>query len=123
MANILVVDDDADLRELLRTALARDGHLVTLLPSGSDVTEAHCRWADVYKRQEQHCCGYVADHLTTEDGDRQAALLHCGGECCADSGEPTDISGEEKKTDEGEKQTVIHTAQQRPVKKLSLIHI
>ena len=46
MANILVVDDDADLRELLRTALARDGHLVTLLPSGSDVTEAHCRWAD-----------------------------------------------------------------------------
>ena len=29
MAHILVVDDDADLRQLLLTALERDGHQVT----------------------------------------------------------------------------------------------
>lgn len=45
MAHILVVDDDADLRQLLLTALERDGHQVTALDRGSAVTEAHCRWA------------------------------------------------------------------------------
>ena len=29
MAHILAVDDDADLRALLKTALERDGHQVT----------------------------------------------------------------------------------------------
>lgn len=40
MAHILVVDDDADLRQLLLTALERDGHQVTALDRGSAVTEA-----------------------------------------------------------------------------------
>lgn len=31
MAHILVVDDDGDLRALLKTALERDGHQVSLL--------------------------------------------------------------------------------------------
>ena len=34
MAHILVVDDDADLRQLLLTALERDGHQVTALDRG-----------------------------------------------------------------------------------------
>ena len=46
MAHILAVDDDADLRALLKTALERDGHQVTALPSGGAVTAEHCRWAD-----------------------------------------------------------------------------
>ncbi len=46
MANILVIDDDADVRLLLTTALERDGHFVRALPSGSRVTADHCRWAD-----------------------------------------------------------------------------
>lgn len=46
MANILAVDDDADLRALLQTALTRDGHLVKMLAAGSEVTPALCRWAD-----------------------------------------------------------------------------
>ncbi len=46
MANILAVDDDADVRALLKTALERDGHCVTALDSGAQVTQAHCRWAD-----------------------------------------------------------------------------
>lgn len=46
MANILAVDDDADLRALLTAALERDGHRVTALASGQAVTEDHCRWAD-----------------------------------------------------------------------------
>lgn len=45
MARILVVDDDGDLRTLLKTALERDGHQVALLDRGSQVTQAHCRWA------------------------------------------------------------------------------
>ena len=43
---ILVVDDDGDLRALLKTALERDGHQVSLLDRGGAVSEAHCRWAD-----------------------------------------------------------------------------
>ena len=46
MAHILVVDDDRDLCNLLRTALERDGHTVTALYRGDAVTEQHCRWAD-----------------------------------------------------------------------------
>ena len=46
MAPILAVDDDADLRALLKTALERDGHQVTALPGGAAVTAEHCRWAD-----------------------------------------------------------------------------
>lgn len=46
MANILAVDDDPDLCALLRTALERDGHTVTVLHRGSEVTERHCAWAD-----------------------------------------------------------------------------
>ena len=46
MAYILAVDDDPDLRALLKTALERDGHQVTALPNGAAVTAEHCRWAD-----------------------------------------------------------------------------
>ena len=46
MAHILAVDDDRDLCDLLRTALERDGHTVTVLHSGAEVTERHCTWAD-----------------------------------------------------------------------------
>jgi DNA-binding response OmpR family regulator len=46
MAHILAVDDDADLRALLKTALERDGHMVRVLSQGSEVEETHCRWAD-----------------------------------------------------------------------------
>ena len=46
MAHILVVDDDADLRQLLLTALERDGHQVSTRLSGREVDESACRWAD-----------------------------------------------------------------------------
>ncbi|MGN0976228.1 MAG: response regulator transcription factor [Gemmiger sp.] len=46
MANLLVVDDDADLRALLKTALERDGHTVLTLARGDAADEARCRWAD-----------------------------------------------------------------------------
>lgn len=46
MANILAIDDDVDVRNLLAVALQRDGHIVKLLSSGSEVTEEYSRWAD-----------------------------------------------------------------------------
>ncbi len=46
MAHILAVDDDRDLCELLRTALERDGHQVSILFRGDAVTPQHCAWAD-----------------------------------------------------------------------------
>ena len=46
MANVLVVDDNADLCVLLKTALERDGHRVETRSSGAGLTEALCRWAD-----------------------------------------------------------------------------
>lgn len=46
MANILVVDDEADLRQLVKTALERDGHRVAVLASGGEVDENRCAWAD-----------------------------------------------------------------------------
>ena len=48
MAHILVVDDDGDLRALLKTALERDGHQVSLLDRGGAVSEAHCRWRTAF---------------------------------------------------------------------------
>lgn len=46
MAHILVLDDDADVRLLIQTALERDGHQVCSLESGMALTETSCRWAD-----------------------------------------------------------------------------
>ena len=45
MAHILVVDDDSDMRALVRGALERDGHAVTALACGAQVTPEHCAWA------------------------------------------------------------------------------
>ena len=45
MAHILVVDDDADMRALVRGALERDGHAVTALACGAQVTPEHCAFA------------------------------------------------------------------------------
>ncbi len=46
MAHILVVDDEADVRTLIQTALERDGHQVHALAGGAELTEAQCDWAD-----------------------------------------------------------------------------
>lgn len=46
MAHIIAVDDDTDIRTLLKNALERDGHQVTALSSGGEIGEKHCRWAD-----------------------------------------------------------------------------
>ena len=46
MANILVVDDDAQLRALLKTALERDGHAVTVCADGSAATREICAAMD-----------------------------------------------------------------------------
>ena len=46
MANIIAVDDDADVRSLLTTALQRDGHIVKTFSAGSGLTAENCRWAD-----------------------------------------------------------------------------
>ncbi len=46
MAHILVLDDDADLRALLKTALERDGHQVEALERGAQLTQERCAWAD-----------------------------------------------------------------------------
>jgi len=45
VAHILVVDDDSDMRALVRGALERDGHAVTALACGAQVTPEHCAWA------------------------------------------------------------------------------
>lgn len=46
MAHILVVDDDKDLCTLLKNALERDGHQVSVHLNGAEVDQAACRWAD-----------------------------------------------------------------------------
>lgn len=46
MANVLAVDDNPELCRLIRTALERDGHRVETRSSGTELTEALCRWAD-----------------------------------------------------------------------------
>ena len=40
-----MVDDDSDMRALVRGALERDGHAVTALACGAQVTPEHCAWA------------------------------------------------------------------------------
>ena len=47
MANILIVDDEADMRALLQTALERDGHVVQTLSGGEQLEEKHEHWADL----------------------------------------------------------------------------
>ncbi len=47
MANILIVDDDADMRALLKTALERDGHRVETLNGSKQMTDKHGSWADL----------------------------------------------------------------------------
>ncbi len=47
MANILVVDDEADMRVLLQTVLERDGHVVQTLSAGEQIEERHEHWADL----------------------------------------------------------------------------
>lgn len=63
MAHILVVDDDGDLRALLKTALERDGHQVSLLDRGGAVSEAHCRWADCILLERDDAGGGRLCHL------------------------------------------------------------
>lgn len=46
MAHILVLDDESDVCDLIKTALERDGHQVSVLHTGKKLTEALCRWAD-----------------------------------------------------------------------------
>ena len=46
MANILMIDDDAALREMTAEVLERDGHQVIALSGGAELTERHERWAD-----------------------------------------------------------------------------
>ena len=47
MASILVVDDDAQIRELLAQALSRDGHRVAAAACGAEVDEALCARMDL----------------------------------------------------------------------------
>lgn len=47
MAHILVVDDAADIRVLLRRALEKDGHRVTEAENAAQVTTALCQMADL----------------------------------------------------------------------------
>lgn len=49
MANILALDDNLELCKLIRTALERDGHRVETRQAGGELTEALCRWADLYQ--------------------------------------------------------------------------
>ena len=46
MAHILMIDDDAALREMTAEVLERDGHQVIALSGGAELTERHERWAD-----------------------------------------------------------------------------
>ena len=46
MAHILMIDDDAALREMTAEVLERDGHQVIALSSGAELTQRHERWAD-----------------------------------------------------------------------------
>ena len=72
MAHILVVDDEEDVRTLIRTALERDGHQVCALSGGKELTETQCRWAD---------CILLDVMMPGEDGfsvcRRIRALVNC----------------------------------------------
>ena len=46
MAHILMIDDDAALREMTAEVLERDGHQVIALSGSAELTERHERWAD-----------------------------------------------------------------------------
>ena len=46
MANVLAVDDNEALRQLLQSALDRDGHCVKTLACGAELSDAALRWAD-----------------------------------------------------------------------------
>ncbi len=46
MAHILVLDDESDVRNLIKTALERDGHYVISLQGGFELTDELCKWAD-----------------------------------------------------------------------------
>ena len=46
MAHILMIDDDAALREMTAEVLERDGHQVIALSGGAALTQQHERWAD-----------------------------------------------------------------------------
>ena len=41
MAHILMIDDDAALREMMAEVLERDGHQVIALSGGAELTELH----------------------------------------------------------------------------------
>ena len=47
MAKILVVDDDADMRNLVYTALTRDGHQVDREENSTQLSPACCRQYDL----------------------------------------------------------------------------
>ena len=73
MAHILAVDDDRDLCELLKTALERDGHQVSILFRGDDVTPQHCAWAD---------CILLDIMMPGEDGFSTCRRIRALADCC-----------------------------------------
>lgn len=72
MANILAVDDDADVRSLLTAALERDGHMVRTLAAGSEVTDRLCRWAD---------CILLDVMMPGEDGFATCQRIRSAADC------------------------------------------
>ncbi len=72
MANILAIDDDADVRDLLKKALERDGHIVKTLRAGSDVTAEHVRWAD---------CMLLDVMMPGEDGFATCQRIRSAADC------------------------------------------
>ena len=72
MGNILVVDDEPDLRQLVKTALERDGHRVAALASGSEVGETQCAWAD---------CILLDVMMPGEDGFSTCARVRAMADC------------------------------------------
>lgn len=72
MANILAIDDDADVCDLLKKALERDGHIVKTLRAGSDVTAEHVRWAD---------CMLLDVMMPGEDGFATCQRIRSAADC------------------------------------------